>query len=145
MEDDWIPMQQRFDELLLKEWQARFGVAEDNAYLCMWYACVMEFRPHAAISVGLISNKALSKLQSVCKMNVELDQYNFSLVLEKLSTKIADYSYSGNKWRILFWESNHGVIYDYSPSMPAQECLLAPIQYALKDKYVFVIVPRYIY
>ena len=142
MEDDWVPCQPCFDELLLSEWKNQFSTIRCNAYLCLWYTAIMRYKKHAAISVGLISQKALSELRKCCKMDVQLDQYNFSLALQRLGTKINDFSDHGSKWRILFWETSKGVVYDFSDTECNKECLLAPLQYILMDKYEYEIVPR---
>lgn len=143
MEDDWIPLQKSFDSILLEEWDKRFSSHKHNAYLCLWYAAIMKYKAHAAISVGIISNKALTELAKWCKMDVQLDQYNFSLVLQHIGTEIKDFSYNGNNWRILFWETSKGLIYDFSHANKNKECLLAPLQYILKDTYDYKIVSKY--
>ncbi len=142
MEDDWIPVQEQFDQLLLTEWRKHFKSTSDKGYLCMWYAAIMKFMNHAAISVGLVSRSAFQELQSRCQLNVELDQYNFSLVLEHIGCIIKDFSNGGNNWRILFWESNNGVIYDFSSKIKDKECLLVPLQFTLRDTHNYEIVPR---
>jgi hypothetical protein len=142
MEDDWIPNQNGFDALLINEWMKRFASKDDNAYLCLWYVAIQGFKQHAAISVGIISNKALTELGKWCKMDVELDQFRFSKALEHIGTEVKDFSYDGNNWRILFWETSKGVIYDFSHKIKNKECLLAPLHYILKDKYDFKIVPK---
>lgn len=142
MEDDWVPVQKTFDALLINEWNKHFSSYNDNAYLCLWYAAIMKYKAHAAISVGIISNKALTELSKWCKMDVQLDQYNFSLVLKHIGTTIKDFSYHGNNWRVLFWETSKGVIYDFYNDIKGKECLLAPIQYIMKDKYDYQIVAK---
>jgi hypothetical protein len=102
----------------------------------------MKYKPHAAISVGLISNKALTELSKWAKMDVQLDQYNFSLVLQHIETKIKDFSCQGNNWRILFWETSKGVIYDFYYHIKDKQCLLAPLHFILKDKYDYQIVAK---
>lgn len=142
MEDDWIPFQQKFDELLLIEWNKHFNTYKGKSYLCLWYAAIMKFRNHAAISVGLISQSAMRELNNRCPIEFQMDQYNFSLGLEAIGVKIKDYSYSGNNWRILFWQTKDGVIYDFFHSIEGKKCLLAPLQYDLKDQYDFKVVPK---
>lgn len=142
MEDDWIPIQKDFDSILLNEWKRRFSSFDSNSFLCLWYASIMKYKAHAAISVGIISNKALTELSKWCKMDTQLDQYNFSLVLQHIGTEIKDFSYNGENWRILFWETSKGVLYDFSYTIKDKECLLAPLQYILRDKYDFQIVPK---
>ena len=142
MEDDWIPVQSAFDTLLVNEWNKQFKSYEDNAYLCLWYAAIMKYKAHAAISVGLISNKALTELAKWAKMDVQLDQYNFSLVLQHIGTNIKDFSYHGNNWRVLFWETSKGVIYDFYHNVKDKECLLAPLHFIMKDKYDYHIVAK---
>ncbi len=142
MEDDWIPIQKEFDTLLIREWEKHFPFHNSNAYLCLWYADIMKYKAHAAISVGIISNKALTELSKWCKMDTQLDQYHFSLALQHIGTEIRDFSYNGENWKILFWETSKGVIYDFSFTIKDKECLLAPLQYILKDKYGFQIVPK---
>lgn len=152
MEDDWIPIQKEFDILLIREWEERFPSHNSNAYLCLWYSTGMrrisniygitEYKAHAAISVGIISNKALTELSKWCKMNTQLDQYHFSLALQHIGTEIRDFSCNGENWKILFWETSKGIIYDFSYTVENKECLLAPLQYILKDKYGFQIVPK---
>lgn len=148
MEDDWIPNQKGFDVILLNEWNKRFTSHNANAYLCLWYASIHGHKLHAAISVGIISNKALTELSKWCKLETELDQYKFSRALEHIGTEIKDFSHDGNNWRILFWETSKGVIYDFSYTIKDnkdnkdKECLLAPLQYIVKDKYDFQIIPK---
>ena len=142
MEDDWIPVQSEFDTLLITEWNKQFTSYDDNAYLCLWYASIMKYKAHAAISVGLISNKALTELSKWAKMDVQLDQYNFSLVLQHITTSIKDFSYHGNNWRVLFWETSKGVIYDFYSNIKDKECLLAPLHFIMKDKYNYEIVAK---
>lgn len=141
MEDDWIPMQEHFDKLLMNEWYTHFKSVQDNAFLCMWIMSCKKFKPHAAISVGLISSVALKALKSRFDISVELDQYRFSLGLEVVGASIKDYSTDTN-WRILFWESSKGCIYDFSPLRFDQQELLAPLHFLLKDEYNFTIIPR---
>jgi hypothetical protein len=141
MEDDWVPMQERFDQLLMTEWYTHFASPCDNAFLCMWITSSRKYKPHAAISVGLVSNVALKALKSRFDISVELDQYRFSLGLEVVGTTIKDYSTDTN-WRILFWESGKSCIYDFSPSRSNQQTLLAPLHFLLKDEYNFTILPR---
>lgn len=142
MEDDWVPVQNEFDALMVEEWNKQFTSYNDNGYLCLWYASIMKYQAHAAISVGLISNKALTELAKWAKMDVQLDQYNFSLVLQQIQTKIKDFSYQGTNWRVLFWETSKGVIYDFYYNVKDKECLLAPLQFIIKDKYDYEIVPK---
>lgn len=142
MEDDWIPVQNGFDTLLINEWNKHFTSYDENAYLCLWYASIMKYKAHAAISVGIISNKALTELSKWSKMEDQLDQYNFSLVLQHIGTTIKDFSYHGNNWRVLFWETSKGVIYDIFSGIKDKECLLAPLHFIMKDKYNYHIVPK---
>lgn len=142
MEDDWIPVQNKFDTLLINEWNKQFTSYNDKAYLCLWYVSIMVYNAHAAISVGIISNKALNELSKWRDLDCQLDQYNFSLGLEHVGTKIKDFSYSGDNWRILFWETSAGVIYDAYYHKKNKECLLAPLHFIMKDKYGFEIVPK---
>lgn len=141
MEDDWIPMHEEFDKLLMKEWYKHFTSPFDNAFLCMWFVKLGKHQPHAAISVGIISSSAIKALHSRFDTEVELDQYRFSLGLEVVGTTIKDYSTDEN-WRILFWESSKGCIYDFSPSRSDQRTLLAPLHFVLKDEYGFKVIPR---
>lgn len=143
MEDDWIPAQKEFDFLLTNEWNKHFRSYNDNAYLCLWYAAILGYKPHASISVGLISNKAFTELSKWAKMDVQLDQYNFSLALEHIGTNIKDFVNNGNNWRVLFWQTSHGVVYDFYYHIKDKECLLAPLHFILKDKYNYKIVPKF--
>lgn len=142
MEDDWIPVQNQFDTLLINEWNKHFTSYNDNAYLCLWYATILKYKAHAAISVGIISNKALTEISTWCKLDQQLDQYNFSLVLQHIGTKIKDFSHHGNNWRVLFWETSKGVIYDFYHNKKDKECLLAPLHFIMKDKYDYQIVAK---
>jgi hypothetical protein len=145
MEDDWVPMQTNFDKLLISEWKSKFSSIDEKAFLCLWYACIGKLKEHSAISVGMVSRTALSELQERCHLSQELDQYHFSLALEIIGTKIKDFSQSGNKWRIVFWESSEGVLYDFAPSGTAKECLLAPLHLCVLNEQNFQIIPRHIF
>lgn len=142
LEDDWVPVQHMFDKILLDAWSAKYKTTSDNGYLCMWYPTNTNY-PHAAISVGIISKVALETLHAHLPLSHELPQYEFSVTLVKLGTTITDYSENGDKWRILFWDTNFGSIFDYSYGAPAKECLIAPLQVILKDEKNYDIVERH--
>ena len=142
MEDDWIPNCSAFDSLLLDEWNKRIGHHNVPAYLCMWYAKIHNLPIHAAISVGLISKSAFINLAYHVPYSVELGQFEFSFELERAGVTIKDYSDSGHNYRLYFWSTAHGVIFDFSThyAYKNNNTLLIPLQYDLKDLIGFDIV-----
>ena len=140
MEDDWVPLQERFDELLLAEWKKQFQSVKDKGYLCMWYTDV---EPHASISVGMISQSAFLTFVLSFPIHIEFNQFDFSKQFEKLGVRVCDYSDHGKNWRILFWDSSCGKIFDFYKCKESTECLLAPLHYLYKDQFGFVIEPRW--
>lgn len=144
MEDDWVPFQNCFDELLLKEWKKKYTSVKENGYLCLWYAKCREPNYHAAISVGIISNIAMLNFDKAYGLNDGYGQYSFSNKLEQLGTCITDFSDDGHNYRILFWESSQGVIYDFSNEHQDKSGLLVPLHYSLKihNNYDYDIVSR---
>jgi hypothetical protein len=137
MEDDWVPLQERFDELLLTEWKKQFQSVNDQGYLCLWYR-----HEHATISVGMISQSAFTRFILRFPLALELNQYDFSKAFEEIGIRVCDYSDHGKNWRILFWDSYCGKIFDYSTCKDSTECLLAPLHFLYKDELGFVIEPR---
>lgn len=131
MEDDWVPVQQEFDKLLLNAWNQKFTSLKDLGYLCLWYAKCNLPKLHAAISVGIISQSAMKAFDEKYPMTQEFGQYEFSRTFEDLKASVKDFCDDGKSWRILFWQSSTGKIYDFSQSTTEKECLLAPLHYSL--------------
>lgn len=147
MEDDWVPIQEEFDILLLKAWRQKFTSYKDLGYLCLWYAKCNSPQIHAAISVGIISQASMKAFDGKYHINQEFGQYEFSRHFEEdLNTPVKDFCDNGKSWRILFWQSSVGKIYDFSKSTIEKECLLAPLHYSLmksnEQKYQYEIVKK---
>lgn len=136
VEDDWIPLAESFDRLLLEAWEKQFRNHTDAGYLCMWYTSLCHLKPHAAISVGVISNIAFKLLKSNVKDTDHLHQYEFSKELERAGVKVCDYSNRAQSYRILYWCSRAGHLKDFlATENSAQDMIISPIHYDCIDEY----------
>ena len=136
-EDDWCPTLPNFDTLLAT------GIEDTKAdYLCMWYTSIAKLKPHAAISVGILTRHAFSTLQDRFP-DKELDQFGFSVTLEHdLKLIVKDYSDNGMIYRLPFWETSKGTIFDFTPkSSTATTTVFAPLHLIHKETYGFTVTP----
>lgn len=136
MEDDWVPFPStlNFDKLLLEEYEK----INFEGFLSAWVENVANLSKHSAISVGIISKdsfkNAFNKIPTTeIKINrATITQFEFSNFFTN-----NDYSDSGKKYMIPFWETTMGVIYEYTTHL-SPNYLLVPIQLLQLDKYIYI-------
>ena len=137
MEDDWVPFPNTlsFDKLLLEEYEK----VNFEGFLSAWVTSYSNLPLHSAISVGIISKDSFKKTYNNITNNEfnfdrsDITQYDFSNFFTN-----NDYSDSGKKYMIPFWETTHGVIYEYATHL-SPNYLLVPIQLLQLNKYKYII------
>jgi len=138
MEDDWVPFPNTlsFDKLLLEEYEK----VNFEGFLSAWVTAHTDLPLHSAISVGIISKDSFKNAYNNItnnEFNFDFDrsnitQYDFSSFFTN-----NDYSDSGKKYMIPFWETIHGVIYEYATHL-SPNYLLVPIQLLQLNKYKYI-------
>ena len=133
MEDDWVPFPNHlnFDKTLLEEYKKINYIG----FLSAWSSELLHLPLHSAISVGIISKNSFKKAYDNFnrKRINNLTQMGFSnLFINK------DYSNWGKKYMIPFWETTHGIIYEYATNL-SSKYLLVPIQLLQLHKYKYML------
>lgn len=133
-EDDWLPNCPEFDSELLRNWKRKVGDLHRPAYMSLWYGSTHSCHVnHAVISVGIISKGAFELLKTNVSDDVELNQKHFSIQLKRHGAFLTDYSDMGDSYRLLFWHSSHGTLFDYSKGS-SQKTIFVPIQFEIKPE-----------
>jgi len=134
MEDDWVPFPNtlNFDKLLLEEYEK----VNFEGFLSAWVTNMRLHDKHSAISVGIISKDSFKNAfnkttAAVLECPISMTQIEFSSFFTN-----NDYSDSGKKYMIPFWETGAGVIYEYATHL-SPNYLLVPIQLLQLNKYKY--------
>jgi len=138
MEDDWIPFTKNFDEKLLEHYKYYNYKGFHSAWVC-------NFGPlnhrHSSISVGIIDKDSFEKIlknDPKLKYKYNIGQHGFSDLFDFNDLPLSDYSDNGKNYMIPFWETGHGVIYEYSLNLSCK-FLLVPIQFLQLNKHKYII------
>ena len=134
MEDDWVPFPNtlNFDKLLLEEYEK----VNFEGFLSAWVTNMRLHDKHSAISVGIISKDSFKNAfnkttAAVLECPISMTQIEFSSFFTN-----NDYSDSGKKYMIPFWQTGRGVIYEYATHL-SPNYLLVPIQLLQLNKYKY--------
>ena len=135
MEDDWVPHTEcnNFDKLLINIYKEKI---KKKGYLCAWVPNKFSiYKKHLCISVGILNNETFNIISKKNKRKDKtISQIHFSNLFINNKLQIEDYSEKGKKYMIPFWETKHGIIYEYSLYV-SNNYLLVPIQLLERDKY----------
>jgi len=140
MEDDWTPFPEAkgFDAILLEEYAKRTGC---KGFLSSWVTRFEHLDTHSAISVGIIGGDSFQKIINTFPNTLkdrDIGQMDFSLLFTRSGLPFTDYSEKGSVHMIPFWETNHGVVYEYALHLSGKY-LLVPVQFLEPSKYPYVL------
>jgi len=138
MEDDWVPFPNtlNFDKLLLEEYEK----VNFEGFLSAWEDV---FKPagsirHSIISVGIISKDSFKNAHNnITDNGFMFDRSNITQLEFSSFFTNNDYSDSGKKYMIPFWQTMGGVIFEYATHL-SPNYLLVPIQLLQLNKYKYV-------